>query len=51
LENKKGKLQLVYLEISERAALKLIFKHEGVRVLTGFISLVIWTSEEIFEYG
>jgi len=47
LENRTGKTQLVYLEISERAALKLIFKNESVRVLTGFISLVIWTGEEI----
>jgi hypothetical protein len=31
----------VYLEISEKAALILTFKKEGVRLLTGFISLVI----------
>jgi hypothetical protein len=37
----------MYLEISEKAALKLIFKNEGVRVLSGFINLGIWTSEEI----
>jgi hypothetical protein len=47
LENRKGKRQLVYLEISEKDALKLIFKNEGVRVLTGFINLVLWTSEDI----
>jgi hypothetical protein len=47
LEKRKGKSQLVYLEISERAALKLIFKSKGVRMLIGFISLLIWTSEEI----
>jgi hypothetical protein len=46
LEDIKEKLQLVNLEIYERTVLKLIFKIEGVRVLSGFISLGIWTSEE-----
>jgi hypothetical protein len=35
------KHQMVYLEIPERETLKLIFKNEGLRVLTGFISLGI----------
>jgi hypothetical protein len=46
---RKGKGQLVYLEISEKAALKLIFKNESVRVWTEVISLVIWTSEKILR--
>lgn len=37
----EGKHQTVYLEISERETLKLIFKNEGLRELTGFISLGI----------
>jgi hypothetical protein len=48
LENRRGKLQLVYLEISEKSALILIFKKEGVRMLTGFISLVIMDKRRNF---
>lgn len=48
LENLKGRANLIHIGIKGWILLRLILKEQRTRMLTGFISLGIWSSETGF---